>query len=99
MRTGAGRPAARDDAGGRFRAGEAIGFVGDELVAWGEPEETLRAVLATLADDAELITCLSGDGAPLDEDAIAALHDGSPAELELTDRRPARLLVAASSAE
>ncbi|HEV7774689.1 MAG TPA: DAK2 domain-containing protein [Conexibacter sp.] len=84
VRTGAVAPAARDDAGGRFRAGEAVGFVGDELVAWGAPEETLRSVLATLADEAELVTCLSGDGAPLDAEAITALHDGSPAELELT---------------
>ena len=77
-------PAARDDAGGRFRAGEAVGFVGDELVAWGEPADTLRSILATLADDAELVTCLSGDGAPLGDAEITALHDGSPAELELT---------------
>jgi uncharacterized protein len=84
VRTGAVAPAARDDAGGRFRAGDAVGFIGDELVAWGAPEETLRSVLTTLADDAELVTCLSGAGAPLDEDAITALHDGSPAELELT---------------
>ncbi len=84
VRTGAVAPAARDDAGGRFRAGEAVGFVGDELVAWGEPKDTLRSVLATLADDAELVTCLSGDGAPLGDAEITALHDGSPAELELT---------------
>ncbi len=84
VRTGAVAPAARDDAGGRFRAGEAVGFVGDEMVAWGAPEATLRTVLATLADDAELVTCLSGDGAPLDADAITALHDGGPVELELT---------------
>ncbi|HEX4805015.1 MAG TPA: DAK2 domain-containing protein [Conexibacter sp.] len=84
VRTGAVAPAARDDAGGRFRAGEAVGFVGDELVAWGAPEETLRSVLGALAADAELVTCLTGDGAPLDAAAVAALHDGSPAELELT---------------
>jgi uncharacterized protein len=84
VRTGAVAPAARDDAGGRFRAGEAIGFVGDELVAWGAPDDTLRSILAALAAGAELVTCLSGDGAPLDADAVAALHDGSPAELELT---------------
>ena len=84
VRTGAVAPAARDDAGGRFRAGEAVGFVGDELVAWGEPKDTLRSVLATLADEAELVTCLSGDGAPLGDAEITALHDGSPAELELT---------------
>jgi uncharacterized protein len=84
VRTGAVAPAARDDAGGRFRAGDAVGFVGDELVAWGEPKDTLRSILATLADEAELVTCLSGDGAPLGDAEIAALHDGSPAELELT---------------
>ena len=84
IRTGAVAPAARDDASGRFRAGEAVGFVEDELVAWGAPAQTLRSVLGALAAEAELITCLSGDGAPLDADAIAALHDGSPAELELT---------------
>jgi uncharacterized protein len=83
IRTGAVAPAARDDAGGRFRAGEAVGFVGDELVAWGEPADTLRSVLATLADGAELLTCLSGDGAPLGDEQVAALVDGA-AELELT---------------
>jgi DAK2 domain fusion protein YloV len=84
IRTGAVAPAARDDAGGRFRAGDAVGFVGDELVAWGAPEETLRAVLAALSDGAELVTCLSGDGAPLDAEQVAALADGGPAELEQT---------------
>ena len=58
--------------------------MGDELVAWGEPEETLRSVLTALADDAELVTCLSGDGAPLDDAEIPALLDGASAELELT---------------
>ncbi len=84
VRTGAVARAARDDAGGRFQAGDAVGFVGDELVAWGAPDDTLRSVLTTLADGAELLTCLSGDGAPLDDDAVAALHDGARAELELT---------------
>src|SRR4051794_39872253 len=28
-------PAARDDAQGRFRKGDAVGFVGEEIVAWG----------------------------------------------------------------
>jgi len=81
VRTGAVAPAARDDAGGRFRTGEAVGFVGDELVAWGAPEETLRSVLAAVSDGAELVTCLSGDGAPLGDADVAALSDG--AELEI----------------
>jgi len=81
IRTGAVAPAARADAGGRFRAGDAVGFLGDELVAWGAPADTLRSVLTALSAEAELVTCLSGDGAPLDADAVAALANG--AELEV----------------
>jgi fatty acid kinase len=73
VRTGAVAPAARDDAGGRFRAGEAVGFVEDEIVVWGEPEATLRAVLASLGDGAELLTCIAGADAPLDGDHITGL--------------------------
>ena len=83
LRTGAVAPAARDDVQGRFRTGDAIGFVDDELVAWGDPSETLRDVLARLSDDAELITCLRGDDAPLDDEAVHELaSDG--VELELS---------------
>ena len=83
VRTGAVAPAARPDAAGRFAAGEAVGFVDDELVAWGEAAPTLAAVLAALAADAELVTCIAGEGAPLDADAIAALApDGVELELE-----------------
>ena len=49
VRTGAVAPAARDDAQGRFRAGEAVGFVGDEVHCWGDPRETLRGVLSELS--------------------------------------------------
>jgi len=84
VRTGAVAPAARDDTQGRFREGEAIGFVEEELVAWGAPRETLRDVLAALASQAELITCLRGAGAPLDDQAVQALLDGE-VELELSD--------------
>jgi fatty acid kinase len=73
VRTGAVARAARDDAGGRFRAGEAVGYVEEELVAWGEPEATLRDVLSRLGDGAELLTCIAGDGAPLDVDGVVAL--------------------------
>jgi dihydroxyacetone kinase-like predicted kinase len=73
VRTGAVARAARDDAGGRFRAGEAVGYVEEELVAWGEPDSTLRDVLSRLGDGAELVTCIAGDGAPLDGAGVAAL--------------------------
>ena len=57
----------------RFRRGEAVGFVDEELVAWGEPAATLEAVLGALSRDAELVTLIAGDGVPLDRDAVAAL--------------------------
>jgi DAK2 domain fusion protein YloV len=85
VRTGAVAPAARDDAGGRFSTGDAIGFVDDELVVWGDPESTLREVINRLSDDAELITCLRGLEAPLDDQAVLSLMDGAQAELELSD--------------
>jgi DAK2 domain fusion protein YloV len=84
VRTGAVAPAARVDAAGRFAVGDAVGFVDDELVAWGEAAPTLEAVLAALATDAELVTCITGEGAPLDADAIAALAPAG-VELELED--------------
>src|SRR3954470_13465176 len=37
--TGGVAPAARDDVQGRFRAGDAVGYAGDELVSWGDPGE------------------------------------------------------------
>ena len=84
VRTGAVAPAARDDGQGRFRAGEAVGFVEDELVAWGPPRETLAEVLDRLGRDAELITCLRGADVPLDDAAVHALVGGG-AELELSE--------------
>jgi uncharacterized protein len=74
-------PAARDDMQGRFTAGDAVGYAGGELIAWGDPVETLRATLATLADDAELVTCIAGDERPLERAAVEALVPAG-AELE-----------------
>jgi DAK2 domain fusion protein YloV len=73
VRTGWVAPAARDDPEGRYRIGEAVGSVDDELVAWGEPEPTLGRVLGLLADGAELLTCIEGDGAPVDQEHAAGL--------------------------
>src|SRR4051794_38194477 len=83
VRTGAVTEAARDDARGRFRRGDSVGFVEDELVAWGEPGETLEIVLGELGREAELLTVIEGDGAPLRGDAVAALAPIG-AELELS---------------
>ena len=83
VRTGAVARAARDDANGRFSTGDAIGFVDDELVIWGDPETALREVIARLSDDTELITCLRGIGAPLDDESVRTLADGR-VDLELS---------------
>ena len=88
MRTGAVAPAARDDAQGRFTLGEAVGFVEDEVLAWGDPGETLRAVLAALADGAsgseppELISVIAGEDAPLGLGDVEVMVNGG-VELEL----------------
>ena len=84
LRTGGVAPAARADAAGRFAVGDAVGFVDEEILAWGEAEPTLGAVLEALGADAELVTVIAGAGAPLDDARIEALApDG--VELELSD--------------
>ncbi len=81
IRTAAVAPAAREDPTGRYVIGDAVGFVDDELFAWGEPRRTLTQVLEALATGAELITCIAGQGAPLGEEAVRALVNGT-VELE-----------------
>jgi uncharacterized protein len=84
VRTGAVAPAARDDVQGRFREGDAVGFVEEKIIAWGKPRDTLRGVLEQLAENAELITCLRGAQAPLDDETVHALAAGE-VEFELSD--------------
>jgi len=84
VRTGAVAPAARDDARGRFREGDAVGFVEDEIVVWGRPRDALRGVLERLASGAELITCLRGAEVPLDDETVHALAHGE-VEFELSE--------------
>jgi DAK2 domain fusion protein YloV len=77
--------AARDDPDGRFAVGDAIGYRGDELVAWGDPGATLAATVAVLAEHgAELVTCIAGERAPLDAAAVAAAVPGG-VELDFHD--------------
>jgi DAK2 domain fusion protein YloV len=82
LRTGAVAQAARADVQGRFGEGEAVGFVEERVVAWGEPRETLLAVLSELAGDAELISVLAGADAPLELSELEGIMDGH-VELEL----------------
>jgi DAK2 domain fusion protein YloV len=84
VRTGSVAPAARDDVQGRFREGDAVGFIEEKIVAWGRPREALREVLEQLAQSAELITCLRGAEAPLDDEAVQALAAGE-VEFELSE--------------
>jgi uncharacterized protein len=83
LRTGAVAPAARDDAQGRFAVGDAVGFVDDEIVAWGEPRPTLEAVVRMLGEDAELVTCIAGDGAPVDADSVLRLARAAAPDVEV----------------
>lgn len=65
LATGGVAPAARDDAQGRFRKGDAVGFAGEEIVAWGGAGSTLAETVARLAEDAEIVTVLAGAEAPI----------------------------------
>lgn len=80
VRTGGVAPAARDDADGRFQKGDAVGFIDEDLVAFGTPDETLRTILEGLGDGAELLTCFAGEGVPLAPADVRAL---APPEVEL----------------
>jgi DAK2 domain fusion protein YloV len=88
VRTGAVAPAARDDAQGRFSRGDAVGFLQDEVLAWGDPSETLQTILQALAagdgemGEPELISVLAGEDAPLGLGEIEGMVNGG-VELEL----------------
>ncbi len=58
-------PAARDDAQGRFKKGDAVGFVAGEIVAYGGAGSTLEKTLQRLAEEAEIATIIAGEGAPI----------------------------------
>ena len=80
IRAGSVAPAARDDPKGRFVRGDAVGFVGDEIVAWGGAGSTLAETTARLAEGAEILTVISGEGAPI---ALSELEGHSPDGVEL----------------
>ena len=88
VRTGAVAQAARDDVQGRFSRGEAVGFLGEEMLAWGDPRETLQAVVHALSQPnngdgpPELITVLAGADTPLGLGELEGMTGGS-IELEL----------------
>jgi dihydroxyacetone kinase-like predicted kinase len=83
IKVGAVAPAARDDKQNRFRAGDAVGFIGDEIVAWGDVAETLASLIERLADGAEVVSCIAGAGAPLGGAEVAALGRRSAPHVEV----------------
>ncbi|HLM09094.1 MAG TPA: DAK2 domain-containing protein [Thermoleophilaceae bacterium] len=81
LRVGGIAPAARDDVQGRFAQGDAVGYAGGELVAWGDPAATLVATLERLVEGAELLTCIEGERTPLGRDDVEArVPDGVEVE-------------------
>jgi hypothetical protein len=80
MRVGSVAPAARDDAKGRFVKGDAVGFVEGEIVAWGGAGSTMSETLSELAEGAEIVTVIAGDGAPIGHDD---LQPYAPAGIDL----------------
>jgi dihydroxyacetone kinase-like predicted kinase len=84
MATGGVARAGREDASGRFAEGDALGYAGEDLVAWGAPRETLAAVLEQVCDGCEVVTVVTGEGAPLSAAEVeAVVPDG--VELDLHD--------------
>ena len=76
-------PAARDDAQGRFLAGDAVGFVEEELIAWDPPRDApRRARAARRGRGAHHLPARRR--APLDDAAVQALAAGD-VEFELSD--------------
>jgi uncharacterized protein len=74
-------PAARDDAQERFKKGDAVGFVRGEIVAWGGAGSTLEQTLKRLAEGAEIVTIIAGEGAPIALDEIE-VHAPDGVEVE-----------------
>jgi len=78
--TGGVAPAGRDDARGRFRKGDAVGFAGGEIVAWGGAGSTLTETIQHLAAEAEIVTVIAGEGAPI---ALAEIDTHVPDGVEI----------------
>jgi DAK2 domain fusion protein YloV len=80
IRAGSVAPAARDDPQGRFVTGDAVGFVEDEIVAWGGAGSTLTETIERLAEGAEILTVVAGEAAPI---ALGELEGQAPDVVEL----------------
>ena len=93
IRIGSIAPAARDDTQGRFVAGDAVGFAGEEIVAWGGAGSTL-ARRSRAGRGRRIVTVIGG----VERSDPARRARGSRARrgrARAAGRRPAALLVAA----
>ena len=94
IRDGLVAAADRDDPDGRYRRGDAVGFVGDELVAWGGAGSTLAETSsAGSREGAEIVTVIEGAEAPL-RAGRARARARRRGRARDPRRRPAQLLVA-----
>jgi fatty acid kinase len=84
IRSGAVAPAARDDPQGRFVRGDAVGFAGGDVVAWGGAGSTLSATIERIASGAEIVTVIEGEEAPI---PLTELPLDLPSEVELELQR------------
>jgi DAK2 domain fusion protein YloV len=83
VRTGAVAPAAKPDPQGRFLRGDAVGFEGAEIVAWGGEGSTLSATIERIAAGAEIVTVLQGADARIPTDELPIdLPDGVELEVK-----------------
>ncbi|HSS43516.1 MAG TPA: DAK2 domain-containing protein [Solirubrobacterales bacterium] len=80
LSTGGVAPAARDDAQGRFKKGDAVGFAEGEIVAWGGAGSTLTETMRHLAEGAEILTLIAGEGAPI---PLAEIDTHTPDGVEI----------------
>jgi hypothetical protein len=96
IRVGSVARAERDDSDGRFVRGDCVGFEDGEVIAWGGPDATLARTLERLADGAELLTVIEGDGAPLGLSEVEPmLPDGIELETHYGGQRLYWWLIAA----
>jgi hypothetical protein len=80
VRTGGVARAAREDPSGRFGVGDAVGYSGEDLTAWGDPADVLAKTMRAVTEGCELVTCIAGEGAPLRRDAV---ERAVPEDIEL----------------
>ena len=65
---------------GASSKGDAVGFADGEIVAWGGAGSTLTETIQHLAEEAEIVTVIGGEGAPI---ALAEIDAHVPDGVEI----------------